>query len=69
MSVVKIIEIISEGKTIEEAVESAIKHASQTIKDIHQIDIKHIHAKVENNRVTKYRIDAKISFIIHPSHS
>lgn len=67
MTVVKIIEIMSEGKTIEEAVESAIKHASHTIKDIHQIDIEHIHAKVENNKVTKYRLDTKISFVIHPS--
>jgi flavin-binding protein dodecin len=65
MSIVKVIEVISEGKTIEEAVHSAVHEASKTVKDIKQIDVDHIHAKVENGHITKYRIDARISFVIH----
>ncbi len=64
MSIAKVIEVIAEGKSIELAVESALKEASQTIKGIHQIDIEHIYAKVENNKTVNYRIDAKISFVI-----
>ena len=65
MSIVKVIEVIAEGKTIEEAVQSALREASHTISDIKQIDVEHIYAKVENNRITGYRINADISFVIH----
>ena len=33
MSIVKVIEVISEGKTIEAALQNAVKEASKTIKD------------------------------------
>ena len=64
MSIAKVIEVISEGKTIEDAIHSAIAEAGKTIQGITQIDVDHIHAHVENNKVAKYRINAKISFVI-----
>jgi flavin-binding protein dodecin len=64
MSIVKVIEVIAEGKTIEEAIHSAVHEASHTVKEIKQIDIDHIHAKVENGHITKYRVDARISFVV-----
>ncbi|MBU6149011.1 MAG: dodecin domain-containing protein, partial [Verrucomicrobia bacterium] len=42
----------------------AVHEASHTVKEIKQIDIDHIHAKVENGQITKYRVDARISFIV-----
>jgi dodecin len=65
MSIVKVIEVIAEGKTIDEAVHNALKEASMTINDIKQIDIEHIYAKVENNKILGYRINCDISFVIH----
>lgn len=64
MSVVKVIEIICEGKTIEEAMSAGVREASKTIKHIKQIDAKWIHAHVENDKITSYRVDAKISFVV-----
>ncbi len=64
MSVVKIIEIVCEGKSIEEAMNAGIKEASKTIKNIKQIDVKWIHANVEKNKISKFRVNAKISFVI-----
>jgi flavin-binding protein dodecin len=64
MSVVKIIEIICEGKTIEDALSSGVREASKTIKNIKQIDVKWIHAHVENEKITGYRVNAKISFVV-----
>jgi flavin-binding protein dodecin len=64
MSVVKIIEIICEGKTIEDALSSGVREASKTIKNIKQIDLKWIHAHVENEKITGYRVNAKISFVV-----
>ncbi len=64
MSVVKVIEILCEGKSIEDALNSGVKEASKSIKNIKQIDVKWIHAHVENARITTYRVNAKVSFVI-----
>lgn len=64
MSIVKVIEVIAEGKNLEDAVESALREASHTISNIKQIDVEHFYAKVENGKILGYRIDAKISFVI-----
>jgi hypothetical protein len=64
MSIVKVIEVLCEGKTIEDAMSAGVKEASKTIKNIKQIDVKWIHAHVENEKITSYRVNAKISFVI-----
>jgi len=64
MSVVKIIEISCEGKSIEDALERGVAEAAKTIQNIKQIDVKWIHAHVENGRIALYRVNAKISFVV-----
>jgi flavin-binding protein dodecin len=64
MSVVKVIEIMCEGKTIEGALNAGLKEASKTVKHIKQIDVKWIHACVENDKISCYRVNAKISFVV-----
>ncbi len=64
MSIVKVIEVSCEGKSIEDAMNSGVMEASKTLKNIKQIDVKWIHGHVENNKITKYRVNAKISFVI-----
>ncbi len=64
MSVVKVIEIMCEGNSVEDALSSGVEEASKTVKNIKQVDVKWIHAHVENNKITKYRVNAKISFVI-----
>ncbi len=64
MSIVKVIEVLCEGKTIEDALNAGVKEASKTIKGIKQIDVKWIHGNVENGKVTSYRVNAKISFVV-----
>lgn len=64
MSIAKIIEVSAEGKTIEDAIQSAVTEVSKTIKHIKQIDIEHIHANVQGNKVVTYRVLAKVSFVI-----
>lgn len=64
MSIVKVIEVLCEGKSIEDALNSGVQEAAKTVKNIKQIDVKWIHAHVDNNQITKYRINAKISFVI-----
>ena len=65
MAIVKVIEILSEGKTIEKAVESAVKDAAKTLRSIKSVYVQDIQALVnKSNKVSKYRINAKISFIV-----
>jgi flavin-binding protein dodecin len=64
MAIVKVIEVLSEGKTIEKAVDSAIKDASKTVRSIKSVYVQDIQAIVKSNKVSKYRINAKISFVV-----
>ena len=67
MSIVKIIEVISEGKTVDEAIKSAVQEASKTVENIRQINVDHIEGIVEKNKVTKFRVNSKISFVVEDS--
>jgi flavin-binding protein dodecin len=67
MSVVKVIEIISEGASIEAAIKNAVEEASKTVQNIRQINVEHVEGLVENNKVTKFRVNSKISFIVNHS--
>lgn len=64
MSIVKVIEVISEGDSIEAAMKSALDEAAKTLENIKQINVDHIEGIVENNKIVKYRVHAKISFIV-----
>jgi flavin-binding protein dodecin len=65
MSVVKVIEVISEGSTLDEAVKNAVKEAARTVDDIKQVDVVHVKGIVENGKVTKFSVNCKISFVVH----
>lgn len=64
MSLAKVIEVLAEGKTVEDAVQSAVNEASETVKNIKGVYVKDVQALVENNKVTGYRINAKITFVV-----
>ena len=66
MSIVKVIEVISEGSSIEKAIESAVAEASKTVEEIKQINVDHIEGIVENKKIKKFRVHAKISFVVDP---
>jgi flavin-binding protein dodecin len=62
-SVVKVIEILAESPTSwEDAAAVAIKKASETVHGIKSIYIKEFEAKVDNSKITSYRINAKVTF-------
>ncbi|WP_322520648.1 dodecin family protein [Guyparkeria halophila] len=59
----KVIEVLAESdKSWEDAADQAIAKASRSVHGIKSIYIKDFEAKVEDNRITKYRINAKITF-------
>lgn len=64
MSLAKVIEVMAEGISMEEAVENAVIEASKTVHNIKGVYVEHINAIVEDNTITKYRLNLKITFIV-----
>ena len=65
MSVVKVIEILAQSEeSWEAAVQEALREASKTIRGIQSIYVKDFQAMVENNEITSYRVNAKVSFLV-----
>ena len=68
MSIVKVIEVISTSeKSFDHAVQNALQEASRTVKNIKSIYVKEMNANVENNQITTYGVNAKVSFEIEGS--
>ncbi len=66
MAILKVIEILAESKTSwEDAAQDAVKAASKTVDNIKSVNIENLQAIVEDNKVVKYRVNAKISFVVH----
>lgn len=65
MTMLKVIEVIAESNMgWEDAAANAVTQAGTTVKGIKSIYIKDMQAKVENNKIVMYRINANISFVL-----
>jgi flavin-binding protein dodecin len=65
MATIKVIEILAQSEqSWEDAAQVAVSKAAESIHNIKSIYLKELEAKVENNKITEYRINAKISFQI-----
>lgn len=64
-SMLKVIEVIAESdKSWEDAAANAVARAGSTLNGIKSIYIKDFQAKIENNKIVLYRINANISFML-----
>ena len=64
-NMLKVIEVIAESsKSWEDAAAVAVTRAGKTLKGIKSIYIKDLQAKVENNKIVMYRVNANISFML-----
>ena len=65
MEVVKVIEIMAESeKSWEDAANVALKAAAKSVKNIKAIYICDMQAIVENDEIVRYRVNAKLSFVV-----
>ncbi|PQO24640.1 dodecin domain-containing protein [Rhodobacteraceae bacterium WD3A24] len=61
----KVIEVLAESdKSFEDAAQVAVSKAAESVHNIKSIYIKEMEATVDNDRVVKYRINGKISFVL-----
>jgi flavin-binding protein dodecin len=64
-SIAKVIEVISESDdSWDDAVQNALVEASKTVDNIKSIWVENMTAVVEGNRIVRYRLNAKVTFIV-----
>jgi len=64
-SVVKVIEIIAQSdQGFDDAIRSAVREAAKTVTGIKSVWVENMSAKVEGDRITSYRANCKVSFVI-----
>lgn len=65
MSVAKIIEVSAESKdSFEHAIREGIAAASKTVHNIKGAWIKDQQVTVDNGKITRYRVDLKVTFVL-----
>ena len=63
--IVKVIEVLAQSdKSWEDAAQTAVAEASKTLRNIRSVYVKEFEAAVDNNKITQYRVNAKVSFEI-----
>lgn len=66
MSVAKIIEITSEStKSFEDAITTGIAKATETVDNVEGAWVKEMKALVKDGKVTGYRVDLKLTFVLN----
>ena len=65
MSIVKVLEVIAESdKSFDDAAQQAVKEAATTVRGIKSIWIDNFSGVVEGDRIVRYRVNAKLSFLL-----
>ncbi|MCB0570877.1 MAG: dodecin domain-containing protein [Phaeodactylibacter sp.] len=63
MSVLKVIEVLgSSDKSWDDAAQKMVTEASKTVKNIRSFYVQEMSARVENNKITEFRLNGKITF-------
>ncbi|MGI9541733.1 MAG: dodecin family protein [Cyclobacteriaceae bacterium] len=65
MAVLKVIELLAESeKSWEDAAQGAVKEAGKSLKNIRSVYIAEQSCVIKNNKIAKYRVNAKITFAV-----
>lgn len=65
MAIAKVIEVIAESdKGWADAARNAVVEASKSVHNIKHVYVENMNALVENNEITKFRLNAKVTFLV-----
>ena len=65
MALLKVIELLAESKiSWEDATQNAVNEASKSIRKIRSVYVKNLTAEVDNDKITHWRLNCKITFEI-----
>ncbi len=63
MSVLKVIEVMGNSTVSwEDAVQQVVNEASKSVKNIKSVYIQDMQAKIKDNKIAQYRVNAKVTF-------
>ncbi len=63
MGVHKVIEVLAQSeKGWEDAAQSAVREAGETVRGIKSVHVKEFHGVVQDGRIVQYRVNAKVTF-------
>ncbi|MEM7699150.1 MAG: dodecin family protein [Verrucomicrobiota bacterium] len=64
MALAKVIEVIAEGNTVENAIKNAASEASKSLRNVKHVNVDNIQGIVEDGIVTNFRVNAKVTFVL-----
>ncbi len=65
MSVARVIELsATSDQGFEEAINEGIRRATSTLRNVQSAWVKDMNVEIENNRVTLYRVNLSITFVL-----
>ena len=68
MGVAKVIELIGSSELgFDDAVKNAVREASKTVREIKEVWVKNLSALVDEDKITEYRANVKITFVVESS--
>lgn len=63
-SIAKVIEILAEGDSLEDATEEAVRQAAKTVSNIQNVYVDNFRGIVNDGSVERYRVRAKVTFVV-----
>ncbi len=65
MTVAKVTEITAESnRSVDDAIRHGIERATKTLKNVRGAWIKGQQLRVENGKISQYRVDMKVTFVL-----
>lgn len=67
-TVVKVLELVGESRrSWQDAAESAVREASQTVDQITGVEVYNMTAEVEDGKLTSFKANVKVAFTVDPN--
>lgn len=65
MAIARVTQIVaSSSKGFEDAIEYGLKRATKTLRGITGLEVTKMNAKVENGKISEYRVHINITFVL-----
>lgn len=64
MAIVKVLELVGESSSDwQDAVQSAVREASKTVKNISGVEVENWTAQVQHGQIVEYKANVKVAFV------
>lgn len=67
MSIARTTEIIAVGSSIEDAIAKGVDRATRTLKNVEEVWVQSVKARVSDGSVSEYRVNLKVTFVLEES--